>query len=94
VDRALSFGVGSVELVPQHDPHLGQIFHTAEVFLDRVVDGEGKDSFGIISSLLESFTGMLKVAVIDFATSSPSGVCRKSLGRLLFFASHDFPYLH
>jgi len=67
VDRALGFGVGSVELVPQHNPHLGQIFHTMEVFLDRVVDGEGKESFSIISSLLESFTGTLKVAVIDFA---------------------------
>ena len=94
MDRALGFGVGSVELVPQHDLHLGQIFHTAEVFLDCVVDGEAKESLGIISSLLKSFTGTLKVDVINLATSSPSGVCRRSLGWLLFFASHDFPYLH
>ena len=53
MDRALGFGVGSVELVPQHDSHLGQIFHTMEVFLDRIVDGEGKESFSIIPPSLK-----------------------------------------
>ena len=94
MDGALGLGVGSVELVPQRDPHLSRIFHAAELFLDRVVDGEAKEGFGCISSLVESFDSALKVGVIDLPTSGPSGVGRRSLRRLLFFAGDDFPRLH
>ena len=94
MDGAFGFGVGSVKLVPQRDPHLSRIFHAAELFLDHAVDGEAKEGFGCISSLLESFYNALKVGVIDLPTSGPSGVGRMSLGRLLFFAGDDFPRLH
>jgi len=90
----LVFGVGSVELVPQRDTHLRRIFYTAELFLDCVVDGEAKEGFGVISSLLEIFDSALKVGVIDLTTSDPSGVGKRSLSRLHFFTSHDFPHLH
>jgi len=94
VDRALGFRVGSVELVPQRDPHLDRIFHTAELFLDRIVEGKSKEGFGVSSSLLEIFDSALKVGIINLTTSGPSGVGRSSFGRLLFFTDHDFPRLY
>ena len=83
VDGALGLGIGSVELVPERDPHLGWILHTTELFLDRTFDGETKDGFHIIFSLLEGFDGKLKV-----------GKSRRCFDWLLFLASDDFPSSH
>jgi len=83
MDGALRLGIGSVELVPERDLHLGWILHITELFLDRTVDGEMKEGFRIIFSLLEGFDGKLKV-----------GESRRCFGWLLFLASDDFPRSH
>jgi len=83
-----------VELVSQRDPHLGWVLHAAELFLDRVVDGEAKEGFRFVSSLLEGCDSKLKVGIIGLPASCSCRLGRRSLGRFLFFASDNLPCLH